>query len=646
MSARELVLSCFLAVFQPRSDLPLRDWMAQNIVISTTENPSKPGSYDPDYTPLVPVLLDMLFTNPEWRELHAMKSSQSAFSFHTMGHVVRKVDESPGNTMYVIDSDKEARNISDRLKGLLEASPATSDIPAVDEDELNTLLYKLPGMNLWLTGAGSVGSLANKTATLGISDETDKHKDHKTEANTVDLLRARLKEQRDSKLINYSTPTTTAGQIFKEYETGTQHKAYVPCPHCDHEQVLTWERVKFGHCKDLTGEWDLERVLRETYYECESCKEPIHDHHKRGMFQRAIEGGNCWRPTNFKTVTGEDGEDQKVPGWYPGRMSAHYSDLYSQNENVSFGQLALKWIEALKDPKKMRNFLQNHLGLPDKESAAEVTEDKILALRGAYRRQRPPLPENLALADGESQSYDIGTPIPINPLFCAALVDTQDDNSKLTIQAFGRNGDQYVLDWGACIELFELDSLYERTVSWAVRGEDGEFESGEMPVSVMMIDEGGHRSFEVRQYAYDRYPSALTSRGSFGTINGASIGIRDNNRIRKDDPHAPTIPVIAYDDNTFKRELYIRRIARFDPEKAAAYGQSRTWLPSNLETEFTRELMKEKLEKQRDGSLKWNKPKGNDYADTLKMGLILWSYLGPELLKAEEMERRAAEGEA
>ena len=106
-------------------------------------------------------------------------------------------------------------------------------------------------MNLWLTGAGSAGSLANKTATLGISDETDKHKSLRGEANTVDLLRSRLKEQTGAKLLTYSTPTVVTGQIHQEYLTGSRHKAHVPCPHCGEFQELVWERVKFGHCKDL-----------------------------------------------------------------------------------------------------------------------------------------------------------------------------------------------------------------------------------------------------------------------------------------------------------------------------------------------------------------------------------------------------------
>ena len=178
----------------------------------------------------------------------------------------------------------------------------------------------------------------------------------------------------------------------------------------------------------------------------------------------------------------------------------------------------------------------------------------------------------------------------------------------------------------------------ERKVRWAVKNEDGTVESGEMPVSVAMIDEGGHRTFEVRQYAYARFPSVFTSRGSVGA-GGSAIGVRDV-RIRKSDDFAPTTPMVVYDDNTFKRELYIRRIARFDAKKADAYNQARLWLPVNLETEFTHELMKERLERDRDGRMRWNTPKGNDFGDTVKMGIILWAWLSPELLREEASAQR------
>lgn len=628
MNERAIILACYLAVFSPKTTGSLGSWMAKNIILRPEENPSKPGPYDPAYSPAVGKLLDLFYSSSDWWELIVQKSGQSAMSFHVLGQITRMVKEEPANVLYVMDSRDGAQKISTRLQAFLEDSPATAAIHAACEEEINTFRYKLPGMELWLAGAGSAGQIASSTVMLGVGDEVDKHRDHKTEANTLDLLRTRLKEQTGSRLIAFSTPTVVTGQIHKEFRTGSQHRYHVPCPHCGEMQPLEWDRVRFAHCKDLIGgEWDLDRVLRETYYACRSCDGEIRDRHKRDM---VIAGE--WRPTHFKTVSLPDGSTEQRPAWEPGKLSAHYSDLYSQNENVSFGRLAIKFLNARFDPMKLRDFNQNNLGLPDEDNAAEVTDDKILALCGPYRRQQGKL-RTLTGMETEADVHDRGTPLPIDPILVGILADTQDANSKWTLQAFAENGDQYVIDWGECLDLVDLDELFTREILTA---------TGTMFPTVLMIDEGGHRSFEVRQFTFERFPRAFSSRGAPGT-GATTISLRDY-RIHKSDAGSPTVPVLIYDDATFRRELYVNRIARFDKAKAEAYGKPRLFLPANLEPQFTDELKKQRLIRQ-PGSNRviWDpNVKGDDWGDTVKMGGILFAYLGPELIKAAAMDRQLA----
>lgn len=628
---REIVLGCFLAVFAPRDRQPLGEWMAKNIIIRPQENPSKPGSYDPEYTPAIARLLDLFFDGTgTWRELIGEKSSQCSMSFHVLGHLVRMIKQDPANVMYLMDSGKNARKISERLQAFLQDSPATASMWVECEDSITMETFRLPGMDLWLAGAGSAGQISSSTVMGGVADEVDKHKPLKGEPPTLDLLRARLKEQTGSWMIAFSTPTLVSGQIHCEFLTGSQHRYFVPCPHCSAMQTLDFEQVRFSHCKDLLGEgWDQHRVILETFYECSNgeCKGEIYDRHKRWMVLRGE-----WRPTNFQKVTLADGSIELRPAWEPGKLSAHYSDLYSQNENASFGQLAKKFIQALADPGKMRDFNQNHLGKPDEDGSADVTDDKILALRGPYKRQQGKQLRNALGIEVETDVVDPGSPLPLaDPLFAGVLADTQDANSKWTIQVFARNGDQYVVDWGECLELADLDELLNRDIVCA----DGLI----IRPCVVMIDEGGHRTFEVREHVYQRFPSTLSSRGSPGT-GIASVALRDY-RIDKT-KGSLTVPVVVYDDATFRRDLYIRKIARFDREKFEAYGYPRLWLPMNLETKFTDELKRQKLIREPSGRLKWDpEVKGDDWGDTLKMGGILFAHLGPEILKAEAADRMA-----
>lgn len=627
MSCREIILSVFLSVFMPKSRQPLSAWMSENIILRPEESPSKPGPYDPTYSPGPAMLFDV-FTSGDWNELIVQKSSQAALSLHTLAFLTRNVSADPRNAIYVMDSDLGARKISDRLKAFIEDSPSTRSIVAEGGDQLNTLVFRLPGMNLWFTGAGSAGKLASSAVSIGVGDEVDKHGDLHGEASTLDLLRSRLKEDPSSLLIAFSTPTLTSGQIHREYLTGSRHKLHVPCPHCGELQELVWDQVRFAHCKELIGgRWDLHRLIHETFYECIACQGQILDSHKPEIIRP---GRAEWRPTHFITTLDPEGNEQRVPGWDPQKLSAHYSDLYSQNPKVSWGQLAKKFVQALENPMKLRDFYQNNLGLPDQEGGGEVSEDKILALRGPYRRQREKQERMIGGADLEHEVHDPGTPLPIDPLFVALIADTQDDRSKWSIQAFGRNGDQYFVDWGESLELTDLDDIARREIMTR---------SGVMPITVTLIDEGGHRSFEVRQHVYERWPACLSSRGSTGSV-GSLVSLKDY-RIHKEDKDSPTIPVIVYDDNTFKRDLYIRRIARFKAERAAAYNQARLWFPEKLESSFTQEFLREHYDPK---THKWNTPKGNDYADTAKMGIILWTWISPELLRADEEERRQNEG--
>jgi hypothetical protein len=58
MKARDLILTCFLTVFQPRGVMGLGAWMATNINLRSTEKPGKPGAYVPGETPLPAMIVD------------------------------------------------------------------------------------------------------------------------------------------------------------------------------------------------------------------------------------------------------------------------------------------------------------------------------------------------------------------------------------------------------------------------------------------------------------------------------------------------------------------------------------------------------------------------------------------------------------
>lgn len=92
------------------------------------------------------------------------------------------------------------------------------------------------------------------------------------------------------------------------------------------------------------------------------------------------------------------------------------------------------------------------------------------------------------------------------------------------------------------------------------------------------------------------------------------------------------IPVCHFDDDAFKRVLYIDRIRKFDPEKTKEFNLPRLYLPMDIDEEFIRELCGEELVREIDGNgnpqFVWKSKPPNDFGDCLKMGMVQWNVIG------------------
>ncbi|MDV7397842.1 phage terminase large subunit family protein, partial [Arthrospira platensis SPKY1] len=77
------------------------------------------------------------------------------------------------------------------------------------------------------------------------------------------------------KILIVSTPTIAgASAVEREFDASDQRRYFVPCPHCDHRQWLRFEQLRW------------ERGQPETAaYICESCSQPIAEHHKTWMLE-------------------------------------------------------------------------------------------------------------------------------------------------------------------------------------------------------------------------------------------------------------------------------------------------------------------------------------------------------------------------
>lgn len=600
MSAvRGFLVDVLKRAYRPIEKLALEFWGEKNIWIDAKESIDNPGPYKRHHAVYAPRILDVFMTDPQWRTLVVMKSSQSGLTFHVLILIVRRIAEIATSIIYVIDSVSKAKDLSKtRLQPLLKNCAATKiDIEATEDKKINTLVYEVMNAILRLTGSGSAGQVASYPADLVVGDELDKWPRAAGEAHPWLLLIQRIKRSEFGKAIGFSTPTDETSVTYQGFLSGSQHKYFVPCPLCGHFQVITHDHMRFSHCKAGDGKtYDLQRVLRETYMECESCKGRIDEDHKLEMML----GGEP-RPTNFREIE-VDGVKQKVPAWTPGEMSAHISDFYSLHPKSSWGCLCFEFIQAQGHPGKLHDWTNGRAGLPIKKTVASVGMRHILRLRVNYKRGK----------------------LPVIPCVVTMQVDNQADHQKWTMLGMLPNGSAYLIDYGKTLDRKEIKEVAKREIPC---GPDGKI----VRVQAGIMDEGGKdgTSYEVRKFCYPLFPFFMPCKGRGGLQVKNTVFMSDSKLSKGGNE---SIPVIHFDDDAFKRELYIDRIRKFDPEKTKEFDLPRLYLPMDIDEEFIRELCGEELVREIDGNgnpqYVWKAKPPNDFGDCLKMGGVLWNVIG------------------
>lgn len=197
------------------------------------------------------------------------------------------------------------------------------------------------------------------------------------------------------KIFLVSTPTTKGtSRIQREFERSDQRYFKVPCPHCQHYQVLKFKQLKWTEGKP-----------ESTYYCCEKCNAHIEEYHKTDMLAKGY-----WEATGC-------GEHRS--------RSYHLSSLYSPLGWFSWAEVARLYEQAKDDKDGMKSFVNTVLGEPFEE-AYEAPEWMRL-----YERR---------------ETYPMGT-IPEGGLFLTAGVDVQRDRLECEIVAWGREKESWSVDY-------------------------------------------------------------------------------------------------------------------------------------------------------------------------------------------------------
>lgn len=429
--------------------LPLDDWADKNRVLPR-EGSSEPGRFRVERTPYVREIMQVLSPDHPAKRVVWMSSTQVAKTEtgnNWLGYIFH---QAPGPVMAIQPTQNLGKRYSkQRIDPMIEHTPVLRERikPARSRDSGNTTLMKeFPGGILVIAGANSAVDLRSLPARYVFADEVDGYPDDVDgEGDPLTLAERRQSTFPRRKLFATSTPTIKdASRIEREFLGGDQRRYYVPCPHCDHSQVLRDENLQ----DDGT-------------YLCEGCGRSIEHHQKTRMLERGE-----WIAENPE-------------GAYP---SFHLSALYAP---IGLGYT---WAEIAEERRKafasgdrhaIQVYVNTLLGEAYEDESGKVDWQEVRERAGGFARRE----------------------IPDGCLLLTAGVDVQDDRFAIHITGFGpawSDESLYLRTW--TVDYFEIPAepgLEDEWLKIDKHALEPTFRNAygvELRVTAAAIDTGGHHT--------------------------------------------------------------------------------------------------------------------------------------------------------
>lgn len=675
-------------IFRPRiARLSVWRWADQNVVLHGAGTGSG-GRFRSAFTPWTRRFHDA-FIDPALREIHVMKSSRVGFTEAGFNVIRYMPEHAPGPAHFAITSQQKAVDANrDRILPTLRRVLERED---TDPDDVTGRIVRLRNMVIRVTGSARESAFRGEGSRLELIDEVEENGTIEASGSLHNLARSRIVGVDGAKVMTLSKAREWASPHHQEVASGSLEVFLVPCPHCGVYQELSFDgasaadhilalrprragapparlgRITFTHCRELDGSFDLERVQREARYECVACAAPIDQDaplppEAREIFAAAaaLDGAPAYAGTGFAPhprhrLDGFSGAAEVVrrlaagittpTKWammqagqwlrtalhpHPFKCSQHISDLYSLHADMTWGDLARKFLENVSAPNGLRFFHNNHLGLPFRERAAEVTEQQLLDCQVAYPRGSVPFVPDIVVAGFDTQDAYWKF------VLCAARLDT------------ARRGwaDIAVVDWGYSVIKAEviarlavpipLDTDPARTFH----------------PTFGLVDAGGHRTDEVYELHFE---SGFRLFASYGRGDKMAEFRPTWSRPLAEGWRNTTLSLCYFWDDFWKKKLYLgsvrenRKIREhlakgLDP--AAFSLPPRLWLPgaprSALAAPVTGDaplsaLLEELQAERMDSAGEWKIVEGrrNDFGDALKLCYVALDFRLPQVAAAK-----------
>jgi phage terminase large subunit GpA-like protein len=363
----------------PDGLLNITSWASRNRYLSP-EDSAKPGLYDPSVTPYL-IEPQNCISDPRVEEVIMMTSAQIAKTTMLLNALGYYSDAEPSPILFVMPTEDLCRLFAKkRLRTMIRDSPVLRDC-YLSEHEQEVLEWSFSGGFVSLAGTNSGVKLSSQPIRIVLGDELDRMTRHiPGEGSPVFLARKRTTSFPNFKHVWTSTPTTTGDSPIEDlYNLSDMRRYFVPCPFCNHFQVLYWHMVY----------WEPE-APQDACLICEGCREKIDDYYRKGMIAKGE-----WRA--------------EKP--FEGRAGFHLNQLYSPF--LTLGRTVREFLDSKGKKETLRTFINTAL--------AQTFDDN----------------EKPGITGVEQQREVYPAEVPNGVLILVAGVDVQGDRLEVEICGYG-----------------------------------------------------------------------------------------------------------------------------------------------------------------------------------------------------------------
>lgn len=427
-----------------------------------------------------------------------MKSTRTGYTKLVNFAVAYNIAEDPAPQLVFQPNDKKATEWSKKeLKPMLRDMPYVGNriIKSREDNNLNSKAY--PGGFIESRGGTSENNYASATAKKIYLDEYERYPDDVGgEGDPYELAKKRTESYWNGSVFIGSTPAMKENSKIeaKFHETDMRFR-YVPCPHCDHYQIIEFKNLIIPkEYREGVKTW----LIDQTKLKCISCEELIDHKNKRKM-----DSAGKWRQTQSFFCCEEWQNPKENEHWHDnedkndlkngealcihcnktaeynrqGRKKRGYHIWagYSFQPNTTWIKIAETFVKAIGNVTKMKTFKNTWLGETFEEDHVKIDSHALMEHRKFY------------------------TDVPDEAKIVLMTVDTQDDRLEYYIAAWGIGETSWGITHGVIkgdpINQFVWDKLLEihRT---PLKTESGR----EVKIFGTFIDMAGHKTDEVKKF--------------------------------------------------------------------------------------------------------------------------------------------------